>query len=188
MWNVSDRSTPSGLEKCLRALGFELAPRDPETRGMVMTTPPPLGPPEVNARPVRSADEFAAARLLLYDAFEIPAERRLDAASLHDEFEQVEESGTGTTYGAWIGERLAGAARSFFAPQGALLAVAGTASWARGRGAYRALVRARWDDLVRRGGGSLVVIAGAMSAPILDRLGFETVVHFRRLRDVLSSQ
>ena len=46
---------------------------------------------------------------------------------------------------------------------------------ARGRGAYRALVRARWDAAVERGTPALTVMAGSMSAPILDRLGFATV-------------
>ena len=44
----------------------------------------------------------------------------------------------------------------------------------RGRGAYRALVRARWEHAVERGTPLLVVQAGAMSAPVLTRLGFES--------------
>jgi GNAT superfamily N-acetyltransferase len=45
----------------------------------------------------------------------------------------------------------------------------------RGRGAYRALVRARWDAAVERGTPALTVGAGSMSAPVLEGLGFETV-------------
>jgi hypothetical protein len=60
-----------------------------------------------------------------------------------------------------------------------------TIARARGRGAYRALVRARWDDAVARGTPLVAVHAGAMSAPILRRLGFEQVVRFRRLEDVV---
>ena len=44
---------------------------------------------------------------------------------------------------------------------------------ARGRGVYRALVRARWDHAVERADTPLVVQAGAMSAPVLAGLGFE---------------
>jgi predicted acetyltransferase len=58
---------------------------------------------------------------------------------------------------------------------------------ARGRGAYRALVRARWDDAVARGTPALTVGAGPMSEPILRRLGFEQIVQFRRLQSVGSS-
>ena len=50
---------------------------------------------------------------------------------------------------------------------------------ARGRGAYRALVAARWEDAVARGTPVLVTQAGAMSRPILARLGFREVCEIR---------
>ena len=75
--------------------------------------------------------EYVAARVLLYDVFETKPELRMSEESLAREFAAVESAGTGTTYGAWLEGRIAGAARSFFAPEGALLAVAGTAEWAR---------------------------------------------------------
>jgi predicted GNAT superfamily acetyltransferase len=58
---------------------------------------------------------------------------------------------------------------------------------ARGRGCYRALVRARWDDAVRRGTPALTVSANDQSSPALRKLGFERVLEFRRLEDVTSS-
>jgi predicted GNAT superfamily acetyltransferase len=55
---------------------------------------------------------------------------------------------------------------------------------ARGRGAYRALVRARWDDAVARGTPALVTEAmPGTSYPILKRLGFVDVGVLRRLED-----
>jgi hypothetical protein len=54
---------------------------------------------------------------------------------------------------------------------------------ARGRGVYRALVRARWNYAVARGTPLLVTQAGPMSAPILGRLGFETHGELRLLDD-----
>jgi predicted GNAT superfamily acetyltransferase len=57
--------------------------------------------------------------------------------------------------------------------------------WARGRGAYRALVRARWDDAVARGTPALVTEAlPDTSYPILKRVGFVDVCTIRRLEDV----
>ena len=44
-----------------------------------------------------------------------------------------------------------------------------------GLGAYRALVRARWEAAAARGTPVLTVGAGAMSRPILERLGFSIV-------------
>jgi GNAT superfamily N-acetyltransferase len=45
---------------------------------------------------------------------------------------------------------------------------------ARGRGVYRALVRARWELAVARGTPLLVVQSGEESAPVLSGIGFET--------------
>jgi GNAT superfamily N-acetyltransferase len=57
---------------------------------------------------------------------------------------------------------------------------------ARGRGMYRALVRARWDHAVARGTPLLVVQAGPMSAPVLDGLGFERHGQIRLFADRLT--
>jgi GNAT superfamily N-acetyltransferase len=60
-------------------------------------------------------------------------------------------------------------------PRGLYLAGGATLPEARGRGCYRALVRARWDFAVARGTPALVVHAGEASRPILERCGFERV-------------
>ena len=56
---------------------------------------------------------------------------------------------------------------------------------ARGRGVYRALVHARWEQAVARGTPLLVVQAGPMSAPILTGLGFESHGELRLYADRL---
>jgi len=91
-----------------------------------------------------------------------------------------------TLYSASIDGEVVGGARAFFGPRGALLSGGATELEFRGRGVYRALVRARWDDAVARGTPALIVQAGVMSEPILRRLGFVEVCRFRRLGDVLS--
>jgi GNAT superfamily N-acetyltransferase len=68
-------------------------------------------------------------------------------------------------------------------PHGLLLYGGATRERARGRGAYRALLRARWDEVVARGTPALMTQAGAMSRPILERLGFEPVGHVHMLLD-----
>ena len=60
-------------------------------------------------------------------------------------------------------------------PRGLYLAGGSTLPEARGRGCYRALIRARWDEAVRRGTPALVVHAQETSRPILERCGFERV-------------
>ena len=73
------------------------------------------------------------------------------------------------------------------ASAGAYLMGGATAEWARGRGACRAVVRVRWDAAVERGTPAIAVGAGPMSRPILERLGFEQVLQFRRLEQVLTA-
>jgi hypothetical protein len=60
-------------------------------------------------------------------------------------------------------------------PRGLFLTGGVTHPDARGRGAYRALVRARWDEAVRRGTPGLVVHAEDASRRVLERIGFERV-------------
>ena len=53
----------------------------------------------------------------------------------------------------------------------------------RGRGIYRALLRARWDEAVRRQTPILVTQGGSLSRPILERTGFRTIGAIQRLED-----
>jgi hypothetical protein len=181
-WWVCERSTPHDLESRLLAAGLELKRDDHLIDGLLTTTAPPPGPPEIEARPVVSVDEHLAARRVQYEGFGTPASQRRSDDELAAEFGTT----TAPVYAAWVDGRLAAAARSAFASCGALLIGGTTLPWARGRGAYRALVRARWDDAAARGTPALTIGAGAMSAPILYRLGFEKVVQFRRLQSVMS--
>ena len=68
-------------------------------------------------------------------------------------------------------------------PHGLLLYGGATLPSARRRGAYRALVRARWDYAVSRGTPVLITQGGSMSRPILERLGFAHVCHVHMLVD-----
>jgi hypothetical protein len=71
-----------------------------------------------------------------------------------------------------------------YSDHGVFLIAGAVAEWARRRGVYTALVRARWDDAVARGTPCLVTEAlPGTSYPILKRLGFEDVATIRRLED-----
>jgi len=86
---------------------------------------------------------------------------------------------------ALLDGRAVGSGRAAYCERGGLLFGGSTLPDARGRGAYRALVRARWDEAVRRGVPALVTQAAPASEPILRRLGFEEVCTLRRLEDPL---
>src|SRR5439155_16869652 len=70
-----------------------------------------------------------------------------------------------------------------FTPYGAYLAGGDTHPDYRGRGCYRALVRARWDAAAARGTPLIAAQAGKMSKPILKRLGFRQIAAVHALVD-----
>jgi predicted GNAT superfamily acetyltransferase len=68
--------------------------------------------------------------------------------------------------------------------RGVFLIAGSTVPWARGRGLYRALVRARWDYAVERGTPALVTQSVPdTSYPILKKLGFVDVCDVQRVED-----
>jgi len=74
-----------------------------------------------------------------------------------------------------------------FLPFAGFLSGASTLRDFRGRGIYRALVRARWEEAVRRGTPALIIGAGSMSQPIVERIGFRAVAEQHLLLDRSSS-
>ena len=185
IWWLGPSSEPAGLYEQLVALGAE-QPEDrvPALAGMATTEPPDPGPPEVEVRPVTTFEEFEQSTELSYEAFETPERLREIGRRLRPErWRQLQETPTVVGYLAFVGGEPAAQAAGVFAPLGCLLAGGATLPWARGRGAYRALVRARWAEAARRGTPALVVNAAPSSEPILRRLGFEEVCRHRRLQD-----
>ncbi len=165
----------------LRELGLkEPLDGEPELMAMALTETPAAGPEDVTAGPAETADEYRQAAELRHEAFGDPL---ADAAALAEEFEAEREAGIVVTFVARLDGRFAGTVAGVYGPLGGAGFGAVTAEWARGRGAYRALVRARWDEAVRRGTPAVVTQGSAMSGPILRRLGFDEVCLLRRLQD-----
>jgi GNAT superfamily N-acetyltransferase len=73
------------------------------------------------------------------------------------------------------GEPAGAGSLTLFPPDGATMNGGAVRSRFRGRGVYRALVAARLQMARDAGAAGLVVWGGRMSAPILERLGFQTV-------------
>jgi hypothetical protein len=184
-WWLSEHSTPADVEAQLLDRGLFVVEGDYLIDGLLLTSPPPAVPPGIDVHAVRNAEEFVAVTGAQDDAFDTSAAERRDVETMVDEYELERHSDAVALFGAWVDGQVAGGGRALFSPRGVFMAGGSTAPWARGRGVYRALVRARWDAAVERGTPALAVQAGAMSAPILPRLGFEKVCSFRRLKDVL---
>ena len=175
-WWVCERSTPADLEARLLAAGCYLVEDDYLNAAMVLTREPPAAE-GVEARRIETFDEFVESRLLQREVFSAQS-----VADFEAEWEELPDP----VYAAWIDGRMASVGRVIFTRVGGYLMSGATAEWARGRGGYRAIVRARWDEAVRRGTPALAVGAGAMSRPILERLGFEQVLQFRRVESLRS--
>jgi GNAT superfamily N-acetyltransferase len=180
-WEIGSAAEPPDLVERLLERGL-VHDKEPFTVALVLTAEPPPGPPEIVARRVETFDEFAAAHDVQAEAFGLSEDELPQArASLAQRWRDTPN----LMHAAWLGGALVSAGTSAPTPHGLLLYGGATLERARGRGAYRALLRARWDEAVARGTPALMTQAGAMSRPILERLGFEPVGHAHILVDEL---
>ena len=183
-WWVGERSTPDDLVERLELLGLE--PDDPPGMTTLAIARRPDGEPTVDVRRVESLDDYLTALEIDWASFDLPEEQRKErrvAARLA--WPLIVADGTSRVYLAYIDGRPVGFGRAVFAPWAALLLGGATVPEARGRGVYTSVVHARWQETVERGVPRIVVSAGPMSAPILERLGFERLGRVRLLRDRL---
>jgi hypothetical protein len=183
VWRVGTSATPADLADRLVAHGLvpcDLPGQEPHLTSMVLTEEPPLVD-SVDAHRVTDAAELALASRISATAFgEVE-----DEEDWEERF-AVERAGhTPRMYLAFVDGIPVGAARALFEDglPAVMLVSGGVLAEARGRGVYRALVRARWDEAVQAGQHVLVVHAGAMSRPILERLGFQAVAEHEVLLD-----
>ena len=173
-WEIGTHATPPDLVERLLALGLVDDEPTPLAVGMVLTTAPAHSPPGVEVRRAETDEEHFAADRIAAIAFgsPMPAEVTPDRDPLN------------VVYLAYVdGEPVARGSASF-SEHGVTLFGGSTLPEARGRGAYRALVAARWEDAVARGTPVLVTQASPMSRPILAQLGFREVCEIRILLDV----
>ncbi len=186
VWWIGGSATPRDLVDRLLALGFrpnEEPGWEPRCTAMALVEPPPAAN-GIFARRVGSLAEFRAADEISGSAFGAPEEDQAELRAIDEQRFAAERRGEApATYLAWADGKPVASARALFTDAGVLLIGGGTLPEARGRGAYRALVRARWDDAVAAGTPALVVRAGAMSKPILERLGFQSVTDIDVLVD-----
>ncbi len=183
-WRLGPSVEPTDLEARLRELGLTTPANGVEELVAMATVEPPTAA-DAEVRRVETLEEYVASVELRWDAFgKTEAEREAERSSLAETFAALQASGAVLDFLALADGRPAATAAAVLAERGLLLVGGSTATWARGRGLYRALVRARWDEAVRLGLPALVVGANpATSAPILARLGFVEVCRLRQLED-----
>jgi GNAT superfamily N-acetyltransferase len=191
LWSVPEEAAPQGLAARLRELGLapghETGGWEPRAASMVLVSAPPPGPSGMEVRRPRGFDEFVAAGRVAGDALGMSAhDRRVFDAQQQELWEWVQRWPGAQRFVALIDGEVIGCASAAFGRHAAYLMGGSVRPDMRGRGAYRALVRARWDAAVEHGTPALTVSAGAMSRPILERLGFVTVGFADGLLDLCS--
>jgi GNAT superfamily N-acetyltransferase len=186
MWWLDPATEPADLHQRLQALGFhEPADRGALLHALACVDEPRRGPDEVRVRRVETFGDYETAMEVMWEAFATPPERiERQRPHIRAEFEAHQAGGVPVSFLAELDGRPAGLGRSVYSSRGVFLIAGAVVPWARGRGVYRALVRARWDDAVARGTPALVTEAMPdTSYPILKRLGFQDVCTIRRLED-----
>ena len=181
-WMIGPSATPADLADRLLATG---AIEESTMTAMVLDREPPAGPDDIDIRRVTTSDGYRRSMEIVADAFDFDAQTRTafvgDAEGAW-RFWQT-EPGRGYLLAHVDGLAVAEAGLASTIPGPVVLSGGATLPGWRGRGAYRALVRWRWDEAVRRGTPVLVVQASDDSRPILERLGFRPVGPVRSFID-----
>ncbi len=177
VWSIGSSASPVSLPEQLRALGL----RDPDPPletsivAMVLQDEPPAVE-GVETRAIRDLDDhLAGLEIMLASATWTAAQAAAERERARETFERRQRRG-GLQWLALLDGVPVAYASAIRASCGLYLEGGSTLPHARGHGCYRALVRARWDEAARAGTPGLAVQAQrGSSAPILRRLGFETV-------------
>jgi GNAT superfamily N-acetyltransferase len=153
--------------------------------GMTCSSETPAAP-HVEVRAIETAAQYLDAIAVDWEVWQLAeAERTRRRAIEVERFDEDHAAGAAHHWAAYDDGRPIGFGRGIDMEDGVALMGGAVVPEARGRGVYRALVRARWDHAVSRGTPLLVVQAGRMSAPVLDGLGFERHGEIRLFADRL---
>ncbi len=183
-WEVGPSSTPGDLVERLTALGMT---PDVETpiAGMVLSRPLPETACDVTGAEVTDFAGFREHFMIYRRCFGHDRPEATEEEIAHDFERRRGLEDHLRRYLAFAGGQAVAAADAIFVDGAVVLCGGATLPEARGKGAYRALLAARWRDALARGTPLLVVQAGSMSRPILERLGFETVAWIQVMVDRL---
>jgi len=179
-WFVPVGAEPADAARRLRRLGlepYEEPPFEPRFASMVRVQPTEAAPPGVVARFPETFEEYLAGVHVGEEAFAVPEEDRRAWHEHERTIWELQASGRSPSrlLVALVDGEVVGNASALLCDHAVNLLGGSVRPDMRGRGVYRALVRARWEVAAARGTPALTVQAGAMSRPVLERLGFETV-------------
>ena len=182
-WMIGSHS-PANLPDDLLALGLT-DDIDPVLRGLVAAREPDGVDRSIEVRRADGVEDLRAFWTIQQEAFGDDRNASPDGeAHIEAMFEAERDRDDIVTYLAYLDGEPVATARGTFAQHGVVMNGGATLTRARGRGVYRALVAARWDDAVARGTPYLTTVARPTSAPILERMGLTPVCTVRVLNDV----
>jgi GNAT superfamily N-acetyltransferase len=182
-WTVGGSATPAGVVDRLLDLGLDEEPGG-GSLVMVVDSPPTRRPTPLRVARVTSAEQLRAAVEIASEGFDQPPEDAEDERRRVDEtFVREREGGHTVRLLAFDGDEAVATGQAWLGPGGLYLGNGATLPAHRRRGAMSALVVAAWDAAVERGTPALVAYGNAMSAPMLEGLGFRAVGRVRHLVD-----
>ncbi|HRI49533.1 MAG TPA: hypothetical protein PLW65_05075 [Pseudomonadota bacterium] len=182
-WELGPSSQPAGLAAGLRAFGMRPDPLESEVAGMVLMRPP--APPNfavaegITVERVVRTPRLRQVQVIFSGCFGTP----LGDSDPQKDFARYQASPSWRSYIALHDGQPIAAADATFTDEAVVLSGGATLPALRRRGAYQALIAARWRDAVARGTPILVTQAGRMSRPILARLGFSVVAQVQIFLD-----
>jgi len=170
-WEVGSAPEPDDLVEQLLARGL-VRDSDPFAVALALRSAPPAPPEGLLVRRVQTDEEYIAAKLVQFEAFGAPAEEIADRrAAMPGRWREAPK----IVHAVWLDGEIVGSGTCSWTPHGLALFGGATLPRARGRGVYRALIDARWREATSADAPALITQAGAMSRPILERLGFRPV-------------
>jgi GNAT superfamily N-acetyltransferase len=146
--------------------------------------PPAVGslPDDIRVTRVTTLADFRLAQEIYWRCFNFtPDDPAQDGVEV--DFDRFVGNPTAHRFLAWRGDQAVGAADAVLAAAGVVMFGGATLSHARGQGVYRALVWARWQEALRHGTPYLITQAGALSRPVLLRLGFVETAQIQNFMD-----
>lgn len=182
MWTLDPETEPKDFSDHLAARGINPAPHSPEAAVMVLGIGASIDVPDVDGLEIRDAladlESYRQADAVNAEAFDsaLRGETQQEIEAQERRRRNAIAAGNRTFLLATIDGEPAGSAwMTVHGLQGALINGGAVRARFRGRGVYRAMVAIRLGLARKAGVPGLAVWGGPMSAPILERLGFQKV-------------
>ena len=177
MWVLDPGTTPVDFADRLGALGVQPDRHAPEVKVMILRADAGIVVPPVPGLELHDAlatpELFRQADAVNADAFHEPV--RDPGRQERRRLNQLAAGNRRVVLATVDGEAAGSAGMSLYPPAGAAINGGAVRERFRGRGVYRAMVAERLRMAREAGAAGLSVWGGPMSAPILEKLGFETV-------------